>query len=252
LYLALLFTFFRISSHSRNLNYLRKCNIIREEISVETTDGLYVRGYFIRNSSSIKSPLIIYFSGNAEAIPPFFLNKLTGWNVAYINYRGYGLSDGTPTEENMKRDALSIYDTLSRKGDVDKNKIVAMGRSSGTGVAIYLAKERLVQGVVLISPYDSIKGVQGDQFPLLPSFLIKNDFKPIELAASINKPLLSFIGAQDRLILPDRSKQLIREWGGESETRIIEDANHDNIYFSPLIYEDTLAFLNDIQGDKRE
>jgi pimeloyl-ACP methyl ester carboxylesterase len=80
----------------------------------------------------------------------------------------------------------------------------------------------------------SIKGVQGDQFALLPSFLIKYEFKPIELAKSINKPLLSFIGTRDRLLFSERSKRLVSEWGGESETRIIEDANHDNIYYSPL------------------
>jgi hypothetical protein len=217
-----------------------------EDISLETPDKIKLKGYIIHNSTESKSPLMIYFGGNNEPVPPFFLRNFKGWNVAFINYRGYGLSDGIPTQQNLKNDALTIYDTLSRREDIDNQNIVMMGRSLGTGVAIYLAKERTVQGVVLISPYDSIKGVQGDQFPFIPSVLIKNDYNPVELVKSIKVPVLCFIGDQDHFIFPKRSRSLIKVWGGESNIRTIEGANHENIYLSHFIYDDTVLFLNKI------
>jgi alpha/beta superfamily hydrolase len=217
-----------------------------EDISIETPDNIKLKGYLIHNSTANKSPLMIYFGGNNEQVPPFFLKSYKGWNVAFINYRGYGLSEGTPTEKNLRYDALTIYDTLFKREDVDKGNIVMAGRSLGTGVAIYVAKERSVQGVILISPYDYIKGVQEDQFPFIPPALIKNSYNPIELVKSIKVPVLCFIGNQDRLIFPKRSLSLIKEWAGESKIRTIEEANHENIYFSHYIYDDTVLFLHKI------
>jgi fermentation-respiration switch protein FrsA (DUF1100 family) len=221
-----------------------------EDISIETPDHVKLRGYLIRNSTAIKSPLIIYFGGNDESSPPFFLKNFKDWNVAFINYRGYGLSEGTPTQQNLKNDALTIYDSLTKREDIDNANIVMMGRSLGTGISIYVANERSVQGVILISPYDRIKGVQEDQMPFLPPVLIKNDFNPIEFVKSVKVPVLCFIGDQDHFVFPNRSRSLIKEWAGQSEIRTIEGANHRNIYLSHYIYDDTVLFLSKIYSNK--
>jgi pimeloyl-ACP methyl ester carboxylesterase len=217
-----------------------------EDISLKTPDSIILKGYFIHNSTESNAPLIIFFGGNDEPSPPFFLKNYKGWNVAFINYRGYGLSEGSPSELNLRHDALSIYDALSKREDVDTDHIVMAGRSLGTGVAIYVAKERSVKGVILISPYDRIKGVQEDLFPFIPPILIRNDYNPIELVSSIKVPLLCFIGDQDHLISPKRSESLVKEWAGESEIRKIEGANHDNIYFSHYIDDYMVSFLRKI------
>ena len=60
--------------------------------------------------------------------------KFDGWSLALINYRGYGLSEGKPGEKNLCNDALVVYDYFVKRTDVDKNRIVAMGRSLGTGL----------------------------------------------------------------------------------------------------------------------
>jgi hypothetical protein len=217
-----------------------------EDISLKTPDSIILKGNFIHNSTKSNAPLIIFFGGNDEPSPPFFLNNYKGWNIAFINYRGYGLSEGTPTQQNLTNDALFIYDTLSKRKDVDSENIVVMGRSLGSGVAVYLAKERPVKGVVLISAFDSLKGVLGDQLPLLPSVLIKYVFKPVELAKSIKTPVLCFFGDQDRFFVPKRSNALIKAWAGESEVRTIEGVNHQNIYLSHYLHDDTVMFLDKI------
>ncbi|NJL58986.1 MAG: hypothetical protein HC887_04355 [Desulfobacteraceae bacterium] len=147
--------------------------IIREkfpnaELWVDTRNHVRLHGWF-RNASGLeKAPTIIYFGGNAEDISEqiFEFEPLKGWAVLLVNYRGYGLSQGSPSQENLFNDALSIYDHISRREDVDASRIVAMGRSLGSGVAVHLASQRPLAGVILVSPYDSIRNVAQKIYPV--------------------------------------------------------------------------------------
>jgi predicted alpha/beta hydrolase family esterase len=168
----------------------------------------------------------------------------------HVKLKGYFIHNSTASKSPL----LIYYGgnnepiALAKREDVDSGQIVMMGRSLGTGGAVYVAKERSVQGVVLISPYDSIKGVQEDQVPFLPAALIKNDFNSVELAKSIHAPVLCFIGDKDHFISPQRSKTLIKAWAGESNIRTIQGANHQDISFSHFIYDDTVEFLSKIHS----
>jgi pimeloyl-ACP methyl ester carboxylesterase len=72
---------------------------------------------------------------------------LRGVSFALFNYRGYGKSEGEPSESALFRDALEIYDLIAARSAVDKQRIVAMGRSLGSGVAAFLASQRPVAAV---------------------------------------------------------------------------------------------------------
>jgi uncharacterized protein len=218
------------------------------DITIKTNDQTTLRGWMIHNSVEEKSPLIIYFGGNNENVPPSFFNRLSGWNIAFVNYRGYGLSGGNPSETNLKADALIIYDTLSQRKDVDNRDIVIIGRSLGTGVATYIANVRAVSGVVLISPYDSMVSVVEDLFPLFPFRFVNNHFDSIDLAASITSPVLSFIGENDYTIRPQRSNLLLSKWGGEKQSRLVQGANHNSILSNSILNEEINKFLNYIQS----
>ncbi len=138
-------------------------------LDLTTPDGIHLRGWLVRNSTEVRTPLVIYFGGSgsesSEIIP--FARKLTGWSVALVNYRGFGLSEGTPTHQNVLADALFIYDTLTARDDVDSSRIVSMGYSLGTGVAVYLSEQRPVAGTILVSPYDrwTLIGLKHPPFP---------------------------------------------------------------------------------------
>jgi cephalosporin-C deacetylase-like acetyl esterase len=218
-----------------------------EDITIETKDQIKLKGWMIHNSKEKKSPLIIYFGGNNENVPPSFFNNLNGWDIVFVNYRGYGVSEGIPTETNLKADALIIYDSVSQRKDIDNQQIVIIGRSLGSGVATYIAKEREVSGVVFISPYDSMVHVVEDLFPLFPSRFVINHFNSIDLAASINSPVLSFIGENDNTIRPQRSYSLLSKWSGEKKTRIVQGANHNSILNNDILREDIISFLKDIR-----
>ncbi|MFA5881317.1 MAG: alpha/beta fold hydrolase, partial [Eubacteriales bacterium] len=126
-----------------------------EEVTRKMKDNTNLKGWFVTGQVYGKPGLLIYYGGNAEEVSWLIedMKKLKGWNVVLMNYRGYGQSEGVPGEKKLFSDALEIYDYFAAREK--PGKIAVMGRSLGTGVATYLAANRKVNGVVLVSPYDS-------------------------------------------------------------------------------------------------
>jgi hypothetical protein len=89
-----------------------------EELEFAARDGTRLHGWFFRNGGAERAPVVIYFGGNAEEISGMLLDagSLEGVAVAAINYRGYGLSAGSPSEAALFADALDIYAAAPRRG----------------------------------------------------------------------------------------------------------------------------------------
>jgi len=155
-----------------------------EEIAFATADGPQVRGRLAPASRGGPAPLIVYYGGNAEdATGQAFEPWPAEWALALVNYRGYGASEGRPSERALCADALVVLDALARRPDVDAARIVLVGRSLGTGVATQVAGQRPVQGVVLISPYDSMVALARDHYPFLPvRWLLRHRFDSVARA----------------------------------------------------------------------
>lgn len=232
-----------------DLNKVRSLYPNAEEIQIKTPDNLYLHGWFVKKPGPDRAPLLIFFGGNGDEMSSFLKDamRFKGWSVALVNYRGYGLSQGRPSEENLFRDALVIYDYLISRKDVDTVNVMVMGRSLGTGVAVYLASQRPLKGVILVSPYDSVNRVAKAKFPLAPvSLLLKHPFDSIDRAPSIAVPLLALAATGDRVIPPRHSRQLVDSWGGPNTLQMIAGADHNTIFFSPEYWEGITAFLNRI------
>jgi len=218
--------------NDQNLKLIRAKYPKAEELTIETPDGTKLHGWFLDNSPVYKSPLLIYFGGNNEEASNLLdsIGSLDGWSVLLVNYRGYGLSKGEPTEENLFKDSLFLYDTFSKRDDIDPNNIVAMGRSLGSGVAVYLANQRPLKAVMLTTPYDSIREVAQDRFPFVPvRRLLKHPFDSLALASTIKTPMIAFLATRDRTIKPEHSIRLIEGWAGTTDVIHIQDASHGNI-----------------------
>lgn len=226
------------------------------EVFLETPDHVTLHGWYVNtNPPKKKSPLIIYFGGNAEdvSVNLYDIEEFKGWAVLLINYRGYGLSEGKPSESGLFKDALFLYDVFSQREDVDETRVVVMGRSLGTGVAVYLAAHRDVEGVILVSPYDSIKNVARKAYPFAPvSLLLKHNFDSAALAPSIDVPMLTLIASQDTIIPPSYSEKLIAKWGGEVFRKIIEVRDHNTISIADAYWESIQEFLHLMVIQKKE
>lgn len=194
-------------------------------------------------------PLVIVFSGQAGEASSYF--ELAAWLPemawGFINYRGYGASDGSPSDTALFDDATAIFDYFTSRPDVDAANVFALGGSMGTGVATYLAAHRPLAGVVLFSPYDSIgAGVAQDMLPWLPtSLLFRHRFDAAAHAPSATAPVLAIVGEDDLVIRPARSQELLRHWGGSRELIAIPGGDHYSIYEDEDVWRAVQRFVRE-------
>ena len=208
------------------------------EIELTAADGTRLHGW-LRHGAEEAAPrgLVIYFGGNAEEVSGQVrdADAFAPWSLAAVNYRGYGLSQGRPSETALAADALAIYDRLAEREDVDPDRIVVFGRSLGGGVAVQLAAARPVRGVVLVSPFDSLRSFAKKQYPFVPvSLLLKHPFDSLARAPGIEAPLLVLAGERDRIIPSARSRRLHDAWATDSKRWVLlPGAGHNDIHAHP-------------------
>ncbi len=222
-----------------------------EALTFEATDGVRLRGWLVQPSASAgPAPLVVYYGGNAEEVSWQATEPWpAGWALGLVNYRGYGASEGKPSERDLCADALTVLDALARRPDVDAARIVLAGRSLGAGVASYVAAHRPIAGVVLISPYDSMVEVGRRHYPWLPvGLLLKHPFDAHSLAPTIRAPLLAIAGGRDSIIPPVHSRRLFDAWGGPKRWVELPGADHNDIGTWPAFWPSIDAFLRERQG----
>ncbi len=218
--------------------------IARETISFNN-DAISLHGWVLNQG---KQKSLVYFGGNAEDITdniPLFEELFENYTVYLINYRGYGKSQGTPTEEALFSDAIAIYDQIMDQHD----SINLMGRSLGSGVAVYLASIREIDQLFLLTPYDSIAEVAQTHYPYFPTrYLIKDRFESILYAAQLKVSVLIVAAEFDRVV-PVKHAERLRDGFTRSEVSyyLIAGAEHNNITAFPRYREIIRAFINRIE-----
>jgi hypothetical protein len=188
--------------------------------------------------------MLIYFGGNAEEVSWLASTggQYAGWSLLMLNYRGYGRSEGKPGEAALFADALQIYDyALSR---AQGGRVAVMGRSLGSGVAVYLAAQRPVKGVILVSPYDSIESVAKGIYPYLPiGLMLKHRFDSLSRVPQIKVPLMCLVGSADSVIQRPHSERLFAAWGGPRQWREFRGADHNSLAAEQGYWQAIAAFL---------
>ncbi|EJM21034.1 hypothetical protein PMI22_02214 [Pseudomonas sp. GM21] len=177
---------------------------------------------------------LIYFGGNAEDVS----RNLAGFSQAFpehalylMHYRGYGASTGSPSEEAIARDALTLFDTVYNRHPT----IAVVGRSLGSGVAVRLASQRPASRLILITPYDSLEGLAKQRFPWFPvKWLLKDRFESWRYAAHITVPTLLIAAGHDEVIPRSSTLQLYTRFAPSVATlKVIPDAGHNSLSASP-------------------
>ena len=176
------------------------------------------------------SEAVIYFGGNSEDVA-FDIDPLgkalPNKALYFVNYRGYGGSTGSPTEDGLYADALAVYDRVRETHPI----ISVIGRSLGTGVAVYLASVRKVDRLVLVTPYDSIENVAKKHFPFFPiSLLLQDRFDSASRAHSITSRTLIILADNDQVIPRSNSEALIKSFPVENVVvEVIQGTDHNTI-----------------------
>ncbi|MGI9282308.1 MAG: alpha/beta hydrolase [Endozoicomonas sp.] len=198
--------------------------------------------------------VVLYFGGNAEDVSTMlYLSKELGVSEFYaFNYRGYGSSNGSPSEESLVADGWAQYEYLTREKGISSGRILLMGRSLGSGVAVQLAQQvqlndQSLSGVILVTPYDSLRAVVSHHFPWLPvRWILRHPFESIQRASHLNTPALFLIASQDQIIPPSHGHKLAQAWLGSSYTEILTGYDHNNLDESPSFYPSIRAFIQKV------
>ena len=198
------------------------------DVFLQSADGTRVHAWHVKMKSAHNAPLALYFGGNAEEVS-WMLDELprrelvTEW--LFIDYRGYGASGGAPSERALNDDALLWYDYAAKLGS---KQIFAFGRSLGSGVAVHLAAERALAGVILVAPFDSLAAVGQRHYPFLPvRLLLKHRFDSAALAPQIRAPLLCIVATHDEVIPPAHAKRLYDAWAGPKRWIALAGAHNE-------------------------
>jgi hypothetical protein len=163
-----------------------------------------------------------------------------GWLL--VDYRGYGASEGTPSESALTADGLQWHDYAKEK--LGSRDIVLFGRSLGSGVAVQIAAARAVAGVILVTPYDSLVEVARHHYPFLPvSWMLKHRFDSAQRAPGIAAPLLCLVAGDDEVIPIVRSKRLYDAWAGPKRWVALPGARHNSTDEAPAFWEAVRDFL---------
>ena len=224
-------------------------NYSDQEYSLKV-DGAILKGWLLEPQRSPADPvedesIILYFGGNGEEVSnniDFFLEHFNV-PILLVNYRGYGDSSGKPSEKSLFADALALHDDLIKRKP--GCKVIAMGRSVGSGVATYLASQRPCHKLVLITPFDSIEAVARGNFPFLPmSLLLKHKFRSDLYVKDLETPTLILGASADEVIPRIRTEKLIQSFTTPPLVDWIHGSGHNNISAFPKYWSQLSQFVN--------
>jgi pimeloyl-ACP methyl ester carboxylesterase len=191
---------------------------------------------------------IIYFGGNAENVAgntPLFADVFADQTVYMVNYRGYGGSSGSPSEDGLFADAEAVYDFVKHT----HSGVHVIGRSLGSGIAVHLASVRDVDKLVLVTPYDSLASIARNSMPLFPvSVLIKDRYDSLRLVGGLRNLTLALLAEHDEIIPRASSEKLIAAFQPELiSSVVILQANHNSIGIRAQYRSALGSFLRSVQ-----
>lgn len=209
-----------------------------DTLFLKMKDGIKISGYISPKQTNVKLPLVIYFEGNTEEVSNRMdkLKYFENCRIALINYRGFGLSEGKPSEQTMFSDAVEVYDKLKSSLNIDTNRIYVIGRSIGTGVATYLSSQRKVKETILITPYDSMIDLAQEKYPIFPIFMIiKHPFESNKYAEQISSSMFALIAKNDMVIPTKHAFKLLEAWNGKA-TYFEVNEDHSSIMNNEMVW----------------
>ena len=227
-----------------------------EEVRITAPDGVKLHGLLKRAPAALpgeRYPLVIVFGGVARETSWMVSwgDKPRAWGWLMVNYRGYGLSQGRPSEQALLEDAALIYDWAAARADIDPRNIVVLGRSLGSFFAVKLASQRPVRAVILATPFDSLAAVGGKRYPLLPvSLLVNGRYDSIALAPRLDIPALFVLADADDVVPIEHGRALAEAWGGPKTTLTLP-GGHRMVEWRQEYWRAIGDFLGGLSPDQR-
>lgn len=239
-----------------------------QDVYFEAADGVRLHGWFIP-APGAATGTVFFLHGNAENISThigsvYWLPK-QGFNVFLPDYRGYGLSQGTPTMAGVMSDIEAAFVTLLARPDVDPQRIVVFGQSLGGSLAIsYVARSPHrghIRALAVESAFSDFRGIAQEKmasfwltwpFQWLPALAIDNDYSPLRAVDQLAPiPLLLIYDGRDSIVPPHHGHDLYERAREPKELWIVPDAGHIDALHTPENRERFIAWMRKQLGTQQ-
>lgn len=201
-----------------------------EDVYLETDDGVRIHAYWLPARETDRAFLFLH--GNAGNASHRLGNAARlsslGAHVLLVDYRGYGLSQGRPTESGLYADSQAALAHLTGERGIAADRIVVFGRSLGSAVAVELARDRPLAGVILESAFTNIEDVARSAVGWPLSFLARGRFDSQSKIATVTAPLLFFHGDADRIVPYELGRNLFQAAPEPKAFETLRGANHND------------------------
>ena len=201
-----------------------------EDVYLVTDDDIKIHGWYVPHPDA--KATLLFFHGNAgnvsHRLESISIFHDIGLSVFIIDYRGYGNSDGRPSEHGTYRDAMAAWDYLVDERRLRPDEIIVFGRSLGGAVAASLAAKVTPAAVILESTFTSVKELGKHYYPYLPVSWIARIHYPVdEYIALFNCPVLVIHSHQDEVV-PASHGRLLFEYAREPKMFLPITGDHNN------------------------
>lgn len=197
-------------------------------------------------SAENPGPAVIFAHGNGELIDDWFIlmdaYRRVGITALSVEYRGYGRSNGKPSQQAITQDFIRFYDQLVVRPEVDATRIILHGRSLGGGVVCSVARQRSPAAMILQSTFTSVRRLTRRM--LVPPFLILDPYDNLAVVQQLSCPLLVVHGRQDEIIPYWHGQQLN---AAATDSRLVTyDCHHNDCPPNwNVFWNDVVDFLRD-------
>lgn len=215
-----------------------------EDISFEAADGIKLSGWFIPADN--QRGVILFCHGNAGNISTWWASVQTYRNLGFgaflFDYRGYGKSDGKPTENGTYLDAEAALNYLIMRKNTPQTKIIVMGRSLGGAVAAWLARKHSPGLLIVESAFTSFPDIAAIHFPYLPAKLISRyKYNTLEYLQKINCPVLIVHSRDDEIVPFQHGLRLFEAANSPKSFLEISGSHNDGFTISEKRYGEGLG-----------
>jgi uncharacterized protein len=225
-----------------------------EDVTLTTSDGLRINGWYLPAVASAKAGVpshadaaltILFFHGNAgnisHRLEKLVIFKNLGVNTFIIDYRGFGRSEGKPTEEGTYLDARAAYDYLVQQRKLAPRSIIVYGESLGSAIAADLAGKVEVGGLILEEAFTSITDVGQKMFPFFPvRWLVRNKYDTLSKLPRIKVPLLILHSREDEIFDMRHPQRLLAAANAPKQLVELHGHHNDAFLVSEPVYREAL------------